>query len=90
MTKPVPPFHRPDAIYFLASAGAHLAHRAGKPDCANYAAGTVIEALMTLGVSIPELKVATARGFAGQPSRWDDILTPDPTEKEPENDDARG
>lgn len=90
MTRPIPPFSRADAVFFLAAAGAHLGHRAGRPEEKGRAAGTVVEALLALGVSSNELRVATLRGLMGQPSRWDEMLTPEPTEKEPENDDATG
>jgi hypothetical protein len=87
--QPIPPFSRADAVYFLASAGAFLG-AAGAAD-ARYSAGSVCEALATLGVSDAELRVATTRGLLGQGSRWDDILSPefmDALGKEPRNDHA--
>lgn len=90
MTKPVPPFSRADAVYFLASAGAFLG-AAGAADT-RYSAGSVCEALATLGVSQAELRVATTRGLLGQGSRWDEILAPEFMDKlgvkEPRNDHA--
>jgi hypothetical protein len=77
MVRPVPPFTRADAIYFLASAGAFLGAAGAHPSTTGYSAATVCEALVSLGVSNGELKVATARGLAGQESRWHDILTDD-------------
>jgi hypothetical protein len=75
--RPVAPFNRADAIYFLASAGAFLGHVGVAPEHSSYSAGAVCEALATLGVSHQELKVATARGLTGQPSRWEEILDPE-------------
>jgi hypothetical protein len=75
--RPVAPFDRQEAIYFLASAGAFLQHVGVKPEHSAYAAGAVCEALATIGVSHAELKIATARGLMGETSRWEQILRPD-------------
>jgi hypothetical protein len=88
--RPVAPFDRAEAIYFLASAGAFLQHVGAPPENSSYAAGAVVEALLTIGVSQQELRIATAKGFMGAGSRWDSILRPDflETTKDGSNDHA--
>lgn len=73
--RPIAPFNRVEAIYFLASAGAFLQHAGCAPEQSSYASGAVCEALMALGVSETELRVTVARGLMGQSSRWEQILT---------------
>lgn len=75
--RPIAPFDRQEAIYFLASAGAFLGHVGVAPEHSSYSAGAVCEALTALGVSQQELRLATVRGLAGQSSRWEQILRPD-------------
>jgi hypothetical protein len=75
--RPIPPFTRAEAVYFLASAGAFLGAAGAHPATTGYSAATVCEALAALGVSNGELRVAADRGISGDASRWEDILTPD-------------
>ncbi len=73
--RPIAPFSRPEAVFFLASGGAFLALAAVKDEHNSYAAGAVCDALATLGVSHGELRAAVARGMAGEPTRWEEIMT---------------
>lgn len=67
---PIRDFTRAEAVYFLADAGRIAAlHGYDVPT----SAGSIVEALKTLGVSNQELRDAQRRGAAGDLSRWADI-----------------